>query len=323
MSGLKLSPEEVEALSLFETDDLSDPIALVRRAGRDVGTFFENGRFHGLDVSRADIMGVSFRGATLTGTIMRKNQESSIRATLPRKFTNHAAYVKTPQTTEDHLSKIATQAFHAARELIEQTKSNGATKLDFVQTRALQQIPPEISYLTSLEELTLHGTQVSDITPLSSLSNLRVLNLGRTRISSLAPLVTLTKLQQLNLNKTAVRDVSSLSALTELETLHLNGTWVSNAEPLSVLMKLQTLHLNRTLIDNVAPIAKLTALRRLYLNRTPVSDVSPLSTLVALYTLDLRDTHVADIKPLNKLRSLEDLRITGTPAAYGDGVGFF
>ena len=119
MPRLTLSAEEAAALSLFAADDLRDPVDLVRRAGRDVGRFFEYGRFEGLDVSRSSLAGVSFRGARLTGTIMRPEQEAEIRATGPALFTDHAPYARRPAPPRepDHSSPEAAEAYAEAKRL--------------------------------------------------------------------------------------------------------------------------------------------------------------------------------------------------------------
>ena len=54
-------------------------------------------------------------------------------------------------------------------------------------------LPPDIGSLTALKNLTLMGTQVSDISALSGLEGLKYLYLSRTQVKDLSPLLSLTQ----------------------------------------------------------------------------------------------------------------------------------
>jgi Leucine-rich repeat (LRR) protein len=66
-----------------------------------------------------------------------------------------------------------------------------------------------------LRVLDLSGTQVRDLSPLSSLRNLRTLKLSRTDISDLVPLAGLQNLEFLSLDSTPASDLNSLAGLTK------------------------------------------------------------------------------------------------------------
>ena len=68
--------------------------------------------------------------------------------------------------------------------------------------------------------LSLHNTNVSDITALSGLIGLHTIGLGGTQVSDITPLSGLIGLHTLNLRGTEVSDVTPLSGLIGLHTLN-------------------------------------------------------------------------------------------------------
>lgn len=59
----------------------------------------------------------------------------------------------------------------------------------------LTELPPDIGTLTALTDLSLSGTQVSDISALSGLTGLMGLSLSRTPVNDLSPILSLTQLE--------------------------------------------------------------------------------------------------------------------------------
>jgi NACHT domain/Leucine Rich repeats (2 copies) len=182
--------------------------------------------------------------------------------------------------------------------------------LDLSGTQILDLSP--LSSLSQLQNLNLNGTQISDLSPLSSLSQLQTLDLNGTQILDLSPLSSLSQLQNLNLNGTQILDLSPLSSLSHLRNLNLNGTQVSDLSPLSSLFQLQTLGLSGTQILDLSPLSSLSHLRNLNLNGTQVSDLSPLSSLFQLQTLGLSGTQILDLSSLSSLSQLQGLNLSGT-----------
>ena len=80
--------------------------------------------------------------------------------------------------------------------------------------------------------LDLHGTQVSDLTPLAGLSKLTELWLGNTQAKDLAPLAGLSKLTELDLSFTQVSDLTPLTGLSALTELSLHESQVSDDNPI-------------------------------------------------------------------------------------------
>ena len=99
----------------------------------------------------------------------------------------------------------------------------------------LTELPPDIGTLTTLTDLSLSGTQVSDISALSGLTGLMGLSLSRTPVSDISALSGLTGLTVLYLSDTQVSDISALSGLT---ILILSGTPVNDLSPILPLTQL-------------------------------------------------------------------------------------
>jgi len=141
----------------------------------------------------------------------------------------------------------------------------------------------------ALEQLSLFGNRVADLSPVSGLEHLHYLNLGNNLVYDVRELSILTSLQRLNLRANAVQDLLPLEGLTGL-------TW---------------LDLSQNQVQDVASLAPLIALRDLDLGENFIADVSPLSSLVALETLDIGENDVANLEPISVLTTLLGLEAQG------------
>ena len=160
-----------------------------------------------------------------------------------------------------------------------------------------------IGSLANLEEITLDGTLVSDLTPLKGMSNLTNLRLRNTKIApDLRPLNGLPNLRELDLkNSKVVTDLALLKDLPSLEWLVLEGTGVTDLTPLKGMGRLYHLDLENTKVTDLTSLKGLKELGYLYLRNTKVTDLTPLKGLENLYHLDLRDTKVTDLTPLKDM----------------------
>jgi hypothetical protein len=77
-------------------------------------------------------------------------------------------------------------------------------------------LPPDIGSLTALTDLSLSGTQVSDISALSGLTALKHLDLSDMSVSDISALSGLNALEDLDLKGTSVSDLSPILPLTQL-----------------------------------------------------------------------------------------------------------
>jgi internalin A len=200
-----------------------------------------------------------------------------------------------------------------ALRLIRRAKAERVKKLDLSKCGITNDLPDDLGELVWLEELSIGGAKISDITMLSKLKNLQTLVLTGTLVVNLLPLQSLTQLRTLVLGGTPIIDLSPLSGLKYLSQLLLNHTAISNLGPLSELLHLQILQLINTKVEDISPLSQLMKLKHLGLNKTFVSDVSPLSKLLNLEKLWLNETSIADIGPLSTLVNLKSLHLQATP----------
>lgn len=142
----------------------------------------------------------------------------------------------------------------------------------------------ELAAFESLQELTLRGTGINDLSPLARLPRLRRLDLRDTEPApgSLQHLGGLFGLEHLNLRECGIRDLSPLSGLVNLRYLNLHtNPGVSSAAPLRELTQLRTLIMqNVPLASQLDVISGMHSLQRLNIRNTGVRDLSVLAELM-------------------------------------------
>ena len=152
-----------------------------------------------------------------------------------------------------------------------------------------------------VNELTLNGENLTDLSPLRALEGLTVLKCTVGPLSDLSPLKGL-PLTALDLGRTQVRDLSPLTGMP-LTSLNLHATQVQNLEPLKGL-PLTTLGLQFTKVQNLEPLKDM-PLSRLHLNGCDqVRDLSPLKGM-QLTTLE-----IYGCRPVRDLEPLKDMPLT-------------
>src|SRR6476661_2036317 len=107
--------------------------------------------------------------------------------------------------------------------------------------------------LSSLTELTITGSRISNIKPFQSLTNLTGLYLQNNQISDIKPLQSLTKLTSLYLDYNEISDIKSLPSLTKLTQLQLSGNKISDIKPLQSLLNLTGLDISKNQINDIKP----------------------------------------------------------------------
>ena len=173
-----------------------------------------------------------------------------------------------------------------------------------------------LQFATSLEELSLHGNPLSDLSPLSGLTALKEIRLSGESFSDLSPLAGLINLEGVGFWKTSVSDLSPLSGLTKLRWLDFGHSQVSDLSPLAGLTGLKRLEIyaakDGTDID-LLPLKGLTNLVKFRIGSTIVSDVSPLSGLINLESLELSgNMFISDVSPLASLKKLKELVVVNS-----------
>jgi Leucine-rich repeat (LRR) protein len=158
--------------------------------------------------------------------------------------------------------------------------------------------------LGALDALSLNGTQITDLAPLSGLTRLHDLNLTNGQLSNLGPLGSLRDLSQLTLAGNRISNVQPLAALTKLQRLSIPNNSLTDVAPLANLTALQLLDLSQNRIVNLGKPLQLPVLSELNLDDNLLTDVAVLTTLNALSLLHLNRNRVTDTSPLAALGQL-------------------
>ena len=87
----------------------------------------------------------------------------------------------------------------------------------------------DLSFLKNLplEELSLSGNKIQDLSPLAGITTLTTLNLADNNIEDLSPLKGLTNITSLNLALNGISDLSALSGMSKLTSLNLEGNMIT------------------------------------------------------------------------------------------------
>jgi internalin A len=105
--------------------------------------------------------------------------------------------------------------------------------------------------LNNLNRLSLHGNQISDISPLQNLRSLSELELSMNQIIDISPLKNLNNLSKLALRHNQISDISALKNLNNLSMLYLYSNQISDISPLKNLIKLDDLDLRKNPIEEL------------------------------------------------------------------------
>lgn len=196
----------------------------------------------------------------------------------------------------------------------------------------------EVARLYALNNLSLAGNYISDISPLSVLGGLTTLNLNNNAIRSLAPLSLLTSLRTLYLDNNPVSDFTPLYALTSLTTLSIKGVSISDNDLQSLSAALPncaingadrqeenqiialggttfssdvtTLDLSHRGILDISALSACDKLTSLNLSGNAISDLTPLMDIPGLQYLYLSGNNISDLRPLMGLASIKYLDVS-------------
>lgn len=197
----------------------------------------------------------------------------------------------------------------------------------------------EVTRLYSLDNLSVAGNGITDISPLSAMGGLSTLNISYNSIYDISPLAGLTNLRTLYLDNNPVTDLSPLYNLTALTTLSIRGIEISAAqlEALSRTLPNCAIHSENAVasvnditlggvtfkadvteldlsgmnIWDISALSGCTKLQTLNLSNNVISDISPLMDIPGLRYLDISDNKVSDLRPLMNMKT-----VTYLNAAY-------
>jgi Leucine-rich repeat (LRR) protein len=162
-----------------------------------------------------------------------------------------------------------------------------------------------------ISQTPLNALSTVDSSPLSALTSLRELNLYSTRITDLGPIAKLSHLTTLNLKGTLVRDLSPIAGLTLLESVDVTDTAVVDLSPLAHAASLRELGIDGKQAPGLARLTNLEHLRTLRIIDQSNVDLSAVGQLTNLESLFVWGPLVLNLSPLRTLDKLQELQIMG------------
>ncbi|MFT4926827.1 MAG: internalin A, partial [Phenylobacterium sp.] len=172
----------------------------------------------------------------------------------------------------------------------------------------------DISALSNMAQLTelvlLSNDEISDYTPLNNLAGLNKLSLLYVTLDTL-PTLTNPSLQQLTLRSNQLTDISGLSGLTLLTHLSMRNNKLADLSPLSGLSSLTHLTARSNEIVDISPLSGLSALVEMDLSGNAIVNVEPLSVLRGLTSLNIGGNPVSDISAISGLTALTEFYAAG------------
>lgn len=139
----------------------------------------------------------------------------------------------------------------------------------FVSQAGITSLEP-LAVCLLLEKLTLDGTRVSNLGPLSSMKTLRSLSFPRHPVQDLTP-ISFLPLRYLNCENNPIEDLQPIGRILTMEELICAGTQVDDLSPMASLVQLRHLDCGNTEIKKLNPLEELPALTLLECYNTKVS----------------------------------------------------
>ena len=197
---------------------------------------------------------------------------------------------------------------------------------------------PEILQLYALDNLSLAGNNISDISQLSQLGGLTTLNLRDNMITDISALASLTNLRTLYLDNNPIQDMSALTSLTNLTTLSIKGITLTESQLKKLASALPNcaihsetteeemqdisfggvtfntdvteLNLSGMGLQNISALANCKNLQRLDLSGNSISDLSPLMGISSLRFLNASGNYFSTTVPLGNMTGLTELHLS-------------
>lgn len=190
-----------------------------------------------------------------------------------------------------------------AERLVSRAIENNATRLSLNELTDLETLPDTISRISTLEELELGGTRITDVERIKHLPRLKTLRLNGSPVANAKPLFETPGLETLNLSGTQVEQIPNFR---------------KSQKPSGLL----NLSLADTPLWDVTQLQFLLSLETLNLSNTEVEDIGSLRALYNLQALDLTGSKVSDLRAIAKVKfdrvggeRRRGLHFAGTPAA--------
>lgn len=206
-----------------------------------------------------------------------------------------------------------------------------------------------VGQLWALDNLSLEGNDLSDLTPLADLGGLVTLDLRNNQIRDLSPLAGLDNLHALYLDGNPLEDLSPLYGLKGLTLLSVTGAELddkelqalsealpncaihsdaSTAGAVDITIGGVTFKSNASELDlsglglrDIGSLAGCRELRRLNISDNQITDLSPLLDLPLLERLDASGNALRDLRPIMGLTSLRRVNVADNQVADTAALG--
>lgn len=165
------------------------------------------------------------------------------------------------------------------------------------------------------EEISLRGTCVSDITPLSAMRRLKHVDIAETCVTDISPLRCMKKLKRLDISRTRVDDISVLAMTRRMEYLDISYTRVKDISAVGCLKRLRTLYASdNEELQNIEPLWGCASLRSLTVSDTNVGNLDVVKAMPWLHVLCAARTLIGDdsVHTVAGCRHLWAMDISGT-----------
>lgn len=171
-----------------------------------------------------------------------------------------------------------------------------------------------LKHLSNLENLTIHNSQDSDMSPLKNLIRLKELRFsGNKNIINIIPFQKMKKLENLNLSNCNISSLEGIENLLKIKYLELSSNKIKSLKELSMHSKLIDLRLNDNEVYCINPISNNLSLERLEFGNNYLEDLSPLQKCLKLNNITFYNNRVNDLSKIFKLSNLKYIYPYGNP----------
>jgi Leucine-rich repeat (LRR) protein len=195
------------------------------------------------------------------------------------------------------------------------------TSIDVSGNANISDLEP-LGKISSLTEINLAGTPVSDLMPLRNLNNLEVLDISNTLVATLEPLRYCTKIRELRIKGIQISDLSILPTFGTITLLDISGSAAASLADLADRTTLKDLRLAYTGINDLTPVSGLINLELLNIAGTRVSDLAPLSGLIHLRVLQADSTSIRSLTPLDGIAGLQRVYLNNAKVTQEEALNF-
>lgn len=167
----------------------------------------------------------------------------------------------------------------------------------------------DLTNLTRLQKLTIHGKVLDDLSFLSSMQNLTELDLTSSRFPAamLSVVAQLPSLERLTLAKCGLSTIAALEGAPRLNYLDLSNNTLRNLEVLAPMTTLREINLTQNAVVDLTQLAGLTNLTKLDISFNSVSSLEPLAVCTNLTWLNVNNNSLELLTGLESLTMLTHL----------------